>query len=77
MKQDVEIFKAVDWALKHDQDSGLIDVLKALDRFARDAGINRWDIIDQIGHAIEQIEDYVPERKELHLITDLCKLLNS
>lgn len=73
MKQDVEIFLAVDWALKHDQDAGLIDVLKELNRLGHEPGINKFDLLEEIQKAIEQIEYYVPERKELHLITDFCK----
>lgn len=77
MKQDVEIYKAVDWALKHDQDAGLIDVLKELNRLGHEPGITKFDLLEEIQKAIEQIEDYIPERKELHFITDLCKSINS
>ncbi len=77
MKQDVEIYKSVDWALTHDHDEGLIDVLKALNEFSREPGINLQDVLEQLEIAIEQIECYVPERKELHLITDLCKSFES
>ena len=77
MKQDVKIFKAVDWALKHDQDAGLIDVLKSLNEFSREPGVTLLDVWEQLTISIEQIECYVPERKELHLITDLCKSFES
>lgn len=73
MKQVIEIYKAVDWALTHDQDEGLIDVLKALNDFSREPGINLQDVWEQLAISIEQIECYIPERKELHLINDLCK----
>lgn len=73
MKQDIEIYKAVDWTLKNDQDAGLIDVLKALNNFGHEPGINKFDLLEQIQIAIEQIECYVTERNDLQLINNLCK----
>lgn len=71
--QDILIFKAVDWALKIGHDESLMALLKELNMFSREPGVNIQDIWEQLTIAIEQIENYKPDPKELHRINNVCK----